>query len=152
MKKNSFLVVAIAILFFAMVLGSLSSNRASAAPQAAPTPISVTERNGASPALLTFFDAQAIAADTTSTCFEITFWDIADLYYSIDQGTTNTTTLTLRWGNNSSALVNGVNVVASNAADASDLQQFQTFGRFACILADVATTDTVTITVNALVK
>jgi len=102
--------------------------------------------------MYTFFNSAAMTADTTSSCFELANYDVMDVYYNIDQGTTNTTTLTLRFGNTESALVNGVNIVASNTADASGLQPYQTFGRYACILADVTTTDTITITVNALAK
>ena len=62
-------------------------------------------------------------------------YTIADVQYTIDQGTTNTTTLTTKWSVDGGTLVSGVNVVASNAADATDMQQVQLFGRYFCLFA-----------------
>ncbi len=79
-----------------------------------------------------------------------------DVLYRIDQhdpaNLPNTTTLTTKWSMDGSLTVSGVNVVASNAADASDLTQLQAFGRYFCLLADVSNTQPITITAQAIAK
>jgi hypothetical protein len=123
----------------------------SGAPAAAPTPITA-DASGAVPQVVEFFNARAITADTTSPCIDLSAYTKADFYYNIDHGTTNTTTLTLRFGNSSSALVDGINLKASSTSDEASLNQFQLFGRDTCVLANVANGNTITITVNALVR
>ena len=156
MSKRSFLSLALAALLVAMLgttLHASVSSAPNAVPLAIPTPNGAVERSNSSPQLVTWISA-ALTADQTSTCYESTFWDVADIYYSIDQGAgvPNTTTLTLKFGNDTTNLVSGVNIVASNSADASDLQPFHLFGRFVCVAADVSNTNAVTITVNGLLK
>jgi hypothetical protein len=126
---------------------------AAAAPLAMPTPVSVSRPAGAND-FITFdlFNASAIAADTTSTCVDVGQYGLVDVQYTIDQGTVNTTTLTTKWSVDGGTLISGVNLVASNAADASDMQQAQIFGRYFCILADVTNTNAVTITAKAIAK
>lgn len=78
------------------------------------------------------------------------------MQYTIDQtlkdSIMNTTTLTTKWSVDGGTLVSGVNVVASNVADATDMQQVQTFGRYFCLLADVSNTNPVTVTAKAFSK
>lgn len=146
-----FLAVAVSLLLLALLV-TFPVMPVTGAPMAAPTPNAATERTNGLPQMYTFFNATTMTADTTSSCFELANYDVMDLYYNIDQGTVNTTTLTLKFGNTESALVSGINIVAANAADANNLQPFQVFGRYTCIYADVANTNTITITVNALAK
>jgi len=155
MKK--LLPLLIATLLLAILVGFLASmpaENATAAPVAAPTPVAAVDRGGAEPVLFNLFTNRAIAADTTSTCVEVTRHDVADIYYdvTVDGAAINTTTLTLQFGNSETALVDGINVEATIVTDTTGLVQAQTFGRYMCILANVATTDTVTVTVNALAK
>jgi hypothetical protein len=77
---------------------------------------------------------------------------VVDVLYVIDQADVNTVTLTSKWSIDGTTTVSGVNLVASNSADASDMTQLQVFGRYFCILADVANTNAVTITAQAIAK
>lgn len=126
-----------------------------AAPAAAPTPVSVT-RPGGDGSFIVFdlFNAAPLTADTTSTCVDIGKYNVADVVYVFDQGAgvPNTTTLTTKFSVDGGTLVSGVNVVASNAADATDMQQVQLFGRYFCLLADVSNSNTVTVTAKAIAK
>lgn len=154
-KNYVLLAVIVPLVLFALALTLVggSGGAALAAPAAAPTPVSVT-RPGGDGSFVTFdlFNAAAIAADTTSTCVDVGRYTIADVQYTIDQGTTNTTTLTTKWSVDGGTLVSGVNVVASNAADATDMQQVQLFGRYFCLFADVSNSNTVTVTAKAIAK
>lgn len=128
-----------------------------AAPAAAPTPVSVTRPMGGGEfQVVTLFNTVAITADTTSSCFDIGKFAVADVQYTIDQtladSVMNTTTLTTKWSVDGGTLVSGVNVVASNVADATDMQQVQLFGRYMCLTADVSNANPVTITARAIAK
>lgn len=143
------------VLVLAMIAGSFlpHADFAYSAPAIAPTPLSSTIIAGPGlPQVVTWFNGQTITADTTSPCIDLSRYSTADIYYNIDQTATNTTTLTLKFGNTSAAQVSGVNVVATNTADAAALQPFQLFGACTAILADVANSTPVAITVNARVK
>lgn len=153
-RKSTLSVVA-ALVLFALALaafGGTGGGAAVAAPAAAPTPVSVTRPAGDGYVTVAPFSASAIAADTTSTCYDVAKYSVVDVLYSIDQGTTNTTTLTSKWSIDGTTLVSGVNIVASNAADATDMAQLQVFGRYFCVLANVANAETVTVTVQAIAK
>ena len=144
----------VALLFALAIMATIASLQpVSGAPMAAPTPVAAVDRGGAPPNVFTWFAGNSsIAADTTSACQDLSGYDTVDLYYEIDQGTVNTTTLTLKFGNTESDLVSGLAVVTANAADANTMQQFQVFGKYTCIYADVANSNAITITVNALAK
>ena len=124
----------------------------SGAPMAGPTPVAAVSRGMTTPQVFTLFNAKALTADTTAPCIDVADYDVVDLYYNIDHGTVNTTTLTLRFGNTESALVSGLAVASASVADASAIQQFQTFGKYMCVLADVTSSSAITITVNMLAK
>jgi hypothetical protein len=143
------------VLVLALLVGVMvgdGSLGVQAAPAAGPTPVSVTRPGDGSFITFDLFNNAAITADTTSACVDVGRFVVADVQYTIDQGTTNTTTLTTKWSVDGGTLVSGVNVVASNAADATDMQQVQLFGRYFCLLADVANSQTVTITAKAIAK
>jgi hypothetical protein len=145
-----------ALVLLALALTVMGGNgAATAAPVAAPTPVSVT-RPGGDGSFITFdlFSGAALTADTTSACVDIGRYNVADVVYTFDQGAgvPNTTTLTTKFSVDGGTLVSGVNVVASNAADATDMQQVQLFGRYFCLLADVSNSNTVTVTAKAIAK
>jgi hypothetical protein len=128
-----------------------------AAPAAAPTPVSVTLPSGPVPEYPVFFNGNGpITADTRSSCFEVPDYSVVDLQYLIDQtiadNVVNTTTLKLQFSNDLVTYVDGINVVASNTADASSLQPFAIFGRYTCVYADVSNTNPITLTVVGVVK
>jgi ABC-type transport system substrate-binding protein len=151
-SKLGFTVVIGLGLVLLMALALAPQADVSAAPQAIPTPVSVTRP--AADNYITFnpFTAAALGEDTTSTCYDVAAYSVIDALYVIDQTAVNTVTLTAQWSIDGSTLVSGVNLVASNAADASDMTQLQVFGRYFCVLADVTNTDNVTVTVQAIAK
>lgn len=156
-KRTIVLTVVVALMVFALALTALSGGgAATAAPAAAPTPVSVTRPAGDGFVSVSPFSAQVIAADTTSSCYDVAKYSVVDVLYSIDQTVlasgANTTTLTTKWSIDGVTTVSGVNVVASNAADATDMQQLQVFGRYFCVLADVSNAQDVTVTVQAIAK
>lgn len=153
-KRTIVLTIVTALALFALVLTAISGGgAATAAPAAAPTPVSVT-RPGGDGTFITFdlFSSAVITEDTTSTCVDVGRFAVADVQYTIDQTAVNTVTLTTKFSVDGGTLVSGVNVVASNAADATDMQQLQLFGRYFCLLADVANSETVTVTAKAIAK
>lgn len=150
------LAVVMALVLVVMVLSAISGGPvATAAPVAAPTPVSVTRPGGdGSFVVFDLFNAAALTEDTTSACVDIGKYNVADVIYSFDQGAgvANTTTLTTKFSVDGGTLVSGINLVASNSADATDMQQLQLFGRYFCLLADVTNSNTVTVTAKAIAK
>lgn len=156
-KRTIVLTVVVALMVFALALTALSGGgAATAAPAAAPTPVSVARPAGDGYITVAPFSAQVLTEDTTSTCYDVAKFSVVDVLYSIDQtivaDTANTTTLTTKWGIDSTTTVAGVNIVASNAADATDMAQVQVFGRYFCVLANVSNSQNVTVTVQAIAK
>lgn len=154
-SKSVFMAIGGVILFALLVLVFSTAPGTSAAPLAIPTPISAAA-SGAKPEVVTFFEAELMTADTTSACVAIDAYTKADLYYDIAvTGTDNVThTMTWQFGNDPEALVDGLAVVSAVVADTEAMQQYQLFGRYACLEVDFTdgTTGTATITANALVK
>lgn len=156
MKRETWtLIMGVAIVAMIIVaVAMLPAAPADAAPAAAPTPVSAAPRGMETSTKINFWDAAALTADTTSTCYDVSAFEKADIYYSIDidASNVNTTTVYMQHGNDPSALVNGVAVVSAVVADAAEMAQLQVFGGFLCLKADVTNSDAVTITANALVK
>lgn len=145
-------IVALALVAVLFGVALLPQAPAAAAPAAIPTPVSVTRPAADGYITVAPFSATVVTEDTTSTCYDVGQYSIVDALYVIDQGTTNTVTLTSKWSIDGTTKVSGVNLVASNVADASDLTQLQVFGRYFCVLADVANTNPLTVTVQVLAK
>ncbi len=152
--KRIFASVGVGVLVLALVFGVLFQPQAAvqAAPQAAPTPVSVTRPAGDGVQVIEVWDAVAITADTTATCVDIGAASVIDAQYQIDQTDVNTVTLTTQWSINGELITDGADVVASNAADASDMVQVQAFGRYICPKADVSNTNAVTLTLYLVAK
>ena len=142
-------VLALTVLFGAMASGGVKA--ATNQPLYAPTPVSVTHPSTLAPEMYTLMNA-VITADTRGTCQPIGAYSIADIEYTVDQSTTNTTTLTLQYSNNGVAFTDGAAIVTSNAADATGMNQYPVFGRLTCLFADVTNTNPVTVSVSAWVK
>lgn len=155
-KVVGVMVGAVVMLALLVAVMGAGSGDVQAAPAAVPTPVSVTRPASEQPQLAAIANAQVVATDTRLGCVASSNHSVMDLQYGIDQGTVNTVTLKLQFTNDtpgsSATYVDGVNVVASSAADASDMQQFQLFGAWTCIYADVANTNNLTLTVKALLK
>ena len=147
-----FVALALMIALSALMSGTAAVQ---AEPLAAPTPISVDR--APSTALVALVYDGSITADTRLGCVQSANYNKADVMYTIDQGTVNTTTLKLQFTNDTpgatgAAYVDGLSIVASNAADATDLQQFQLFGAWTCVYADVTNTNPLGVKVTVLLK
>lgn len=147
-------VVMAGALVMALIFGIMLAPQGNvqAAPQAAPTPVSVTRPAGGEVQIFEVWDAVAIAADTTATCVDIGAASVLDAQYQIDQTDVNTVTITTQWSINGELITDGADIVASNAADASEMVQVQAFGRYLCAKADVANTNPVTVTLYVAAK
>ena len=143
--------IAFAALMVAFVMLAVNVDNSTAAPMPAPTPVSAAPR-GIESSKVNFFDGDVMTADQVSSCADISAYEKADLYYNIDVSGSAIVTTYLQFGNDPTALVDGVAVVAAASADAADMNQYQVFGNYMCLRVDVATTDTITVTANALVK
>lgn len=154
--RTSLPIVAIALFLMAALIVSpvfnLAPELVQGAPAPAPTPITQYQRED-SPRIVEFWgSATALTADTRSTCYDLAGYNNIDIHYIIDQGTVNTTTVTLEHSNNNSTYPDGINVVASNAADADVMQQYPLFGKWTCLYANLTNANTFTITAIGLAK
>lgn len=147
-------VVFVICLALAMVFASIITLRASAAPAPIVTPVSSPgERQATAQTQINFMRSKAVTADGRGTTYSLPNFNILDLQYVIDQGTTpNTVTLTIQYSCDGVNWVDGANLVASNAADASDIVQLNNYCRYTNIYANVANTETVTISVIGVAK
>ena len=157
MSAKAWAPVIVALIMAVALFGALAlapqAESVQAAPAAIPTPVSVTRPAGDGYVTFNpFAGTSSIATDTTSTCFDVGGRSVIDVLYVIDQTDVNTITLTSKWSIDGTTTVDGVNLVASNAADASDMVQLQVFGRYFCVLANVTNTNAVTVTAQAIAK
>jgi hypothetical protein len=102
-------------------------------------------------------NSSSIADDTTFSAYQWN-WDGNDkttieVWYSIDQGTTNTTTIYLDASPDNSMWKTGyATVVSANAADATSYATATIVGRFFRIRADTTNTNTITPTIKVIYK
>lgn len=123
----------------------------SAAPGAAPTPVAnILTADAVFP--FNFQVATALTADTNTSSREVMRYNAIDVQYVIDQGTTNTTTLTIQWSNDGSNWVAGPALVSNNAADATDITRVPVFGRYARINQNVTNSNPITITLLGIAR
>lgn len=156
-KPIAAVVMAIAILAI-MVTSLLTPNLApaTAAPQAAVTVVAAgAPITGDTSVLIKFYDGEALTADDQE-CRDLPEFRVIDLEYVVDQGTVNTTTVTLEHTNGAGA-TNAVNttgqtVVSANAADADDLNRFDLFGYTTCVDINVTNANAITWTVYGLAR
>lgn len=142
-------ILSLAVILLAIVaLAYIPTDQVEAAPPAVPTPITVTYSADNTGTIVKFWaDGTVITQDGASTAFQLGQSEALDIQYALDQGTSvNTTTFTLQFSNDNSNWTNGVDIVASNAADATNLLQFNNFGAYTRVWANVATTDPLTLT------
>lgn len=153
---RKFTVLAVLAVFslalFASLIGGVSLAAPSGAPLAAPTPITVPAMVS-SGQLINALSAQRYTTSTAqaSNYFRIDTFPLADIEYSIDMSGTNTTTLKLQWSNSAVNWFDGL-TLATATADGTGLQQYGTFGRYARIVTDPASTSPVTVSVWFLGK
>lgn len=141
----------VAVLLLSALWLAMPPRETTAAPMAAPTPVTQTQRGA--PGVLSFWGSPtALTADGNSAVLDVADFEIMDLHYVIDQGTTNTITLKIQMSNDNVNWTDGTTIVTNNAADTSVMQQYHVFGRFARINADVVNANAVTVTVISLGK
>lgn len=157
MRKQ--LAISIALLLVVAFLGGMfiaPAPSAVGAPAAAITPVSFSGQSGDN-LKVTFFDGR-ITADTR-TCFDLSNYNKLDLQWDIDQGTVNTTTIKLQWGNIAASGVNpagtfedSATFVTANVADAHSGQQYVLAGQWTCVFADVTNTNSLGLKIKGLGK
>lgn len=144
-----------ALLMFG-ILVAMPADNISAAPAAAPTPISVTY--SATPGKVLEFLRVPVSytADFNTSPLTVMDFEAVDLQYVIDQtavaSVVNTTTLKLQFSNDGTNWVDGATIVSANTADANTLSQLAVFGRLARVNVDVSNTNPITISVIAVGK
>lgn len=157
MTRKFTILAGVAILLLFIVLGAINAPRmVTAAPPAAPTPVSA-DRGMIQPQVAALMAAESIDADTRGGCVNTAAYGLIDVQYTIDQGTANTTTLSLLHTNDDpwetdAVYVTGAAVASNVATDTTDMQQMNAFGAWTCIYANVTNTNTVVVSVKALVK
>jgi hypothetical protein len=151
--KRAFLPVLAVVLVLALVSGSLLSPMPSVqgAPAAVVTPITQYMRQPA-PKVINFWASPTALTEDTRVCVNIDGYNTLDLHWVIDQGTVNTTTVTMQFSNITGDYVSGLVVESANAADTADMNQYNLFGRNVCLLADVVNSNPWTITAVGLAK
>lgn len=148
-KTTLFTGMAVAALVAVLLLTSLIGapvRDVQAAPMAVPTPLSLSANGANAPRLVTAFRGTGITASARSDCFELGMFDKMNIQYAIDQNTaaTNTTTIKLQFSNDLVTYTDGINVVATNSADASDMIEANVFGRYTCVYATLTNSNRVT--------
>ncbi len=157
MKRLQVLIVALGMCL-ALMAGILlipSNAPVQAAPPAAPTAVTglvySPDRN-----YFELYNDTTVAADTHTAAMDISAQEWCDYQYTVDQlidgAAVNTTTVTIEYSNDKVTWIDGPALVSANAADASDITRFPTFGRYAQLEMDVTNTATPTWTINVFCK
>jgi hypothetical protein len=150
-RKGLFVILA-ALVLGVLALSALFTGPASPSyADTVPTPVAAQNAAGGH-VFVTFHDGTAIAADTNSSAFQLYPYPVIDYQWVIDQGTTNTTTLTIQWSNDNTNWSDGPALVSNNASDADGMVQAANMGRYTRVSADVTNTNDITITVKAVAK
>lgn len=140
-------VVALALLALSVGIGSLS-----AAPLAAPTPAVSGYASNVRPQAVEFWSGDALVASGGSDVVNVSQFQTLDVQYVVDHTVVNTTTVKIQFSNDNSNWSDGVNLVASSAADGNGMQQLQVFGIYARMYATLTSADPITWTIKALAK
>jgi hypothetical protein len=156
MKSNLSLLRAIMALSFLAILIALAGvwtagTPTQAAPPAAPTPLANFLQSAVSPAHpFSFQTTTALAADTNTAGVDVLPLGAVDIQYIVDQGTTNTLTMTVQYSNDNTNWASGLALVSSNTADGTDITRVPVMGRWMRINQDLTNTNTITITLLAV--
>lgn len=156
MKNLRFAAVTIAVtmLMFALLLTAVAGGGgAMAAPMAAPTPIAVLNTSALPASEAAFLDNVVLTSATTGGSVQVKDFEFADIQYNIDIGSSPaTTTIKLQFSNDAVNWTDGVLLVSAASADASVLSQTPVFGKFARANVAVSGTNTLTVSVLAILK
>jgi hypothetical protein len=99
-----------------------------------------------------FWDAAAKTADAQSSGYQLMRYELLDIQWVTDHGTSNPVTLTVQYSNDDTNWSDGPDIVAANAADGDGMVQVSNLGRYTRISADVENANTITLTVKAVAK
>jgi hypothetical protein len=99
-----------------------------------------------------FWSAAAKTADVASSSHQLMRYELLDVQWVIDHGTTNTTTLKIQYSNDDTNWSDRPTLVSASAADGDGMVQVTNLGRYTRVYADVTNSETVTITVKAVAK
>ena len=152
--------IALAILAGLLILSvlvGLPTGPAEAAPGLAPTPVANLAPSDNSLYVIFSSGSLSITADAGTSAQQLPGYEYMDISYTSDQTTVgatgaNTTTLTVQYSNDNSNWDNGVDLVASNATDVTDITRVPLFGRYVRIYQNVTNTNPVTFTILAVAK
>ncbi len=156
-SKIAVLALTVALL---MVLGvtAISFSTAQAdipGPLMAPTPVAINAGSGVGTAAM-LFTSKVITQDTASPSMSVLSYGKADIQYLVDQtavaGAPNTTTVKLQFSNDGVNWIDGINLVAANALDGGDMNQFAVFGSRLRLYVDVTNSNPVTWTLGVAAK
>jgi hypothetical protein len=140
----------LALILVGMMVATM---RVSAAPDLIPTPVTNPGARSASVlAPVNFYRSVAVTADGRGQIYNLSAYNILDVQYVIDQGTTNTITLKVQYSCDGVNWSDGPTIASAKAADTSDILQVNNYCRYTNIYADVANTNPVTITVVGVAK
>ncbi len=144
--------MAVALLFVGLLLAGMNTARAAEpGPLMAPTPVSVSAA-AAAPGEAVLFSASVLTDDTYSARVPVAAFQRTDIQHVVDQGTTNTATLTIQFSNDGENWTDGAALATNNAADAALLQQVNVFGKYARVYANLTNNNPITITVIGVLK
>jgi len=142
----------VVLLLVALVVALPVARPATADVLAIPTPVFTSPVAGATARTATFWDTDALIASGGSAVVDVGNYSRADIMWSIDVGTVNTTTYKLQFSNDATHWTDGVAVASAITADVTNLAQFYVFGRYARVYATVSNTNPITSTVIAVLK
>lgn len=141
----------IGMCLFMLALGLLVGP--SPAPSYADTVPTPAAHNPSSDALyVVFWNASAKAASAASSGVQLMRYELLDVQWVTDHGTSNPVTLTVQYSNDDTNWSDGPNVVADNGADGDGMVQVSNLGRYTRIYATLENTNTITLTVKAVAK
>ena len=139
-------------LILALVVAVPMARPVTADVLAIPTPVFTSPLAGATARTATFWDTDVLIATGGSAVVDVGNFNRADIMWSIDVGTVNTTTYKLQFSNDATHWTDGVAVASAVVADVTNLAQFYVFGRYARVYATVSNTNPLTTTVIAVLK
>lgn len=160
MKSTKFFFPVVAVLIAALLLtvGILvlpASAAPSAGPLAATTPVASVNSIASASGILEFAPVNSLIVTSTARggpALNVQNYEVLDLQYNIDQGTTNTVTLKLQSSNDNLTWDDQATIVSNNAADAHATVQTAAFGRYMRLHYDATNTNPLTVTVIAVGK
>lgn len=148
--RKSLIAVVAGMALLMLAVGILTGPIQEASADTVPTPAA---HNPSSSALyVPFWSASAKTASAGSNSYQLMTYELLDVQWIIDQGTTNTATLTIQWSNDNTNWSDGPALVSNNVADADGMVQVSNLGRYTRVYATLGNSNPITLTVKAIAK